>query len=85
MAWTYSDWPVKSTAALQLSQLNLHIQEVADKIGNERSADGYSQGSGSLTTYLSALMTSRERLQATPGVSGTGCTSNIRMSRRGAL
>ena len=64
MAWTYSDWPTKSTAALQLSQLNLHIQEVADKIGNERSADGYSQGSGSLTTYLSALMTSRERLQA---------------------
>jgi hypothetical protein len=85
MAWTYSDWPTKSTSALQLSQLNLHIQEVADKISNERSADGYSQGSSSLTTYLTGLMSSRERLLQTPGVSGTGCSSNIRVTRRGRL
>lgn len=85
MAWTYSDWPTKTTAALQLSQLNLHIQEVSDKIGNERAADGYSQGSSSLATYLSGLMTQRDRLLQTPGVSGTGCSSNIRVTRRGRL
>lgn len=85
MAWTYSDWPTKSTVTLQLSQLNLHIQEVSDKIGNERSADGYSHGSGSLTQYLTTLMSSRDRLQAIPGVSGTGCTSSFRVVRRGQI
>ena len=83
MSWTYSDWPTKSTSALQLTQLNLHIQEVSDKISNERAADGYSQGSSGLATYLQNLMTQRDKLLQTPGVSGTGCTSNLRVVRRG--
>ncbi len=81
MAWTYSDWPTLATPALQLARLNLHIAEVADKVSNETSADGYSRGSSSLAQLLTQLYAERTRLSNTSGASG--CMSRARFVRRG--
>lgn len=80
MAWSYSDWPTLSTTALKLARLNLHIAEVADRIGNERTAGEYSTGSGTLGGYMTTLLAQQARLEAKPG---TSCTSNLRVVRRG--
>lgn len=83
MAWTYSDWTSQTTATARLTRLRLHMTEVADKISNERSGDGVSRGSGSLTQYYDGLRSQAERLESMPGVNGTGSVSNIRIVRRG--
>lgn len=85
MAWTYSDWATKATVALRLERLNLHIQEVSDRIGNEQSGDGYSKGSGSLATLMQNLLAERRNLEATPGATGTGMFSRVRYRRSGAV
>lgn len=80
--WTYSDWTSQSTVAAQLTRLRLHITEVSNKVGNERAADGYSVGSGSLSQYLTLLMAQQDRLEAKPGADGKTNVSNIRLNRR---
>ncbi|HRI52472.1 MAG TPA: hypothetical protein PLW65_20045 [Pseudomonadota bacterium] len=63
MAWTYSDWAQQTTPALRLARLNLHIEEVTDKIGNEISGDGYAKGSNALTTLLDKLYARQSELE----------------------
>lgn len=83
MAWTYADWPSQSTVALRLTRLRLHMAEVANKIGNEQSGDGYSKGSGSLSQYYQGLVNQAQRMESMPGSSGGGAVSNLRIVRRG--
>lgn len=80
MAWTYSDWRSQSTAAQQLARLNLHMQEVSDKIGAEVGASGYQRSSHALTNYLELLETQRVGLSSAAATGGgvafgrfTGC------------
>lgn len=63
MAWLYADWAQQPTAVLRLSRLNMHIAEVADKIGNEIGGDGYSKGSSALTQYLDRLYDRQKELE----------------------
>jgi hypothetical protein len=83
MSWTYADGPSQSTVPLRLTRLRLHMAEVANQIGNERSGDGYSKGSGSLAQYYQGLVNQAQRLESMPGASGGGAVSNLRIVRRG--
>jgi hypothetical protein len=85
MAWTYADWPSQSTPALRLTRLRLHMAEVANEIGKERSGDGYSRGSGSVTQYYAGLQSQLTRLESMPGSNGGGAVSNLRIVRRGRM
>lgn len=63
MAWTYSDWPTLSTAAARLTRLNLHIQEVSDRVAEEVAGDGKSMSSNAIQNYLDTLMPQRKDLE----------------------
>ena len=69
MAWTYSDWITykRSAPAAALSRLQLHIQEVSDKIGREVSADGKAVSSSALTQYLDRISAQEAELLAALG------------------
>lgn len=79
MAWTYADWPSQTTPALRLTRLNLHITEVTQKIGNEIGGDGYSKGSGSLTTYLNGLMARQAELEKRVERTASGGAIQVQM------
>lgn len=63
MAWTYANWPSQSTPALRLTRLNLHIEEVSQKVQQELGADGKSRGSSSVQNYLDTLFAERDKLE----------------------
>lgn len=72
MAWTYSDWAQQGTRAAQISRLQLHMQEVADKIDVNLSAGGSSKSSSHLQTYYDRLERQIDRLRARRGRFATG-------------
>lgn len=82
MSWTYSDWRSQSTKALRLARLRLHMTEVSDKIDNEVSGHGFTEGSGSVTQYLDKLQVQCDRLEASIGESGNAVMSRVRIDRR---
>lgn len=61
MAWTYSDWITLSGSA-QRSQLALHIQEVADRVSESRSKEGFSTNTQPVLDYLKHLQSELKRL-----------------------
>lgn len=69
-AWTYSDWITLTTAAAQLTRINLHIQEVSDKIQADVAAHGYSRQSHPLNDYLKGLMAERKSLLKASAIGG---------------
>lgn len=79
MAWSYADWRSQATAALRLARLNLHMAEVAQKIGNERGGDGYSVGSGSLAAYLRQLEDRQAELEKRVERTANGGAIQVRM------
>ena len=57
-SWTYSDWITYDVgAALRLSRLRLHIQEVSDALADPASAAGQGQSASKrdTTAYLARL------------------------------
>jgi hypothetical protein len=84
MAWTYSDWPSQTTRAARLTRLRLHVAEVANDIGTEKSGHGYSEGSGSVVQYHASLTEQLQRLESTVVETGSGnpVLSRVRIDRR---
>ena len=60
--WTYGDWRSQTTAADRLARLNLHLQEVSNRIGQERDAGDLSVSSHALGRYITLLEEQREKL-----------------------
>ena len=85
MSWTYADWPSQTTPAARLTRLRLHLAEVSNQIAAERSGDGYSRWSGSVTQYYAELQRQVTRLESMPGSDGGGAVSNLRVVRRGRM
>lgn len=79
MIWTYADWPSQATPALKLARLNLHIAEVAQKIGPELGGDGYTKGSGSLAAYHRELMARQGELEKRVERTASGGAIQVQM------
>ena len=62
--WMYSDWRRESSTQEQLDRLNLHIEEVTDRLGTEKSAMGMSSSSYVLERYLANLDEQADKLEA---------------------
>lgn len=78
MAWTYSDWITLTDASAQLTRLNLHIQEVSDKLSSaDVTADGKSASRSTQQQYLDGLLRRRD------GLIAYGSGSNTSFARRG--
>ena len=61
MAWTYSDYVTMSGRA-RLARLQLHIQEVSDKITENYQIAGRSKDVNPLEKYLEKLQTQEDQL-----------------------
>ena len=77
--YAYSDWITLSDPAARLARLQLHIQEVTDKMDNERGSDGQNEGSSSLGQYLDRLLQKEESLGA--AVNRGSPVSRVRLDR----
>jgi len=64
MAWTYSDYVTMSGTARR-TRLALHIQEVSDRISENRSFEGMSTNTSPLNEYLKQLLAEHKRLGGT--------------------
>lgn len=53
--YLYSDWITINDKASRLARLRLHIQEIEDKLDNERGSDGQNEGSSSIQQRLHDL------------------------------
>lgn len=76
MAWTYSDYVTMSGRA-RLARLQLHIQEVSDKITENYSIQGRSKQVDPLQKYLENLMSQEDQL----GGAGPRAESRSRVLR----
>lgn len=79
--WTYSDWRSQATAALRLSRLNLHLQELTDAVGREISGDGKSKSENNIARMIEILEKERDTLQTRVDRTGTGVVSQVRIRR----
>lgn len=61
MAWTYSDW-VTLSGTTRLSRLQLHIQEVSNKLTENYSIAGRSKQVDPLQKYLETLQARESQL-----------------------
>lgn len=66
MAWTYSDWITLSGSA-QRARLALHLQEVADRVSESRSKEGFSTNTQPILDYLKHLQAEHRRLGGSGG------------------
>lgn len=79
MAWTYGDWRQQSGRRAQLDRLDLHLQEVADKMSSaDVASDGHSASRGTQQRYYETLLEERARL-----VKELGAVVGPRLARRG--
>lgn len=83
MAYSYSNWRSEATVAAQIAALKLHMQEVAERIGNEVTGEGFSRGSASLVQYNGQLQAELERLERSPGNRASGGVSRVRLTGPG--
>lgn len=81
MAYAYSDWASKATAAEQLAALKLHHAEVTLQTGPNVSADGQSVDRASLLQRLTDLEAEIERRESSNGSIAGGGFMKIRRSR----
>jgi hypothetical protein len=84
MAYTYADWDTQATLALKLSRLRLHMQEVAQLIGQELGADGKNRGSFAVRQYYELLMREKQELEkrverTTASDGASGMFSQVRL------
>ena len=79
MAWNYATWNTQSTAALQLSNLELHISEVAQAISASVTADGKSVDTETLRSYLADLRMERTRVEKLVAAAGGSNRAYARM------
>lgn len=71
MAWSYSDYVTLDYGAARLSQLRLHMQEVADKLSAEMGTSSKNYSTNAIQSYLTSLRKAeREEMALCKAASG---------------
>lgn len=71
-SWSYSDWITQTDTETRLSRLRLHMREVSDMVGREKSAGDMATSSRELRAYLADLKKEERDLAAMFGAQQAG-------------
>lgn len=81
MAWTYADYGTYKRTAFgtYLTRLELHMQEVRQRIDTEMASDGKLESSHALQRYYDRLADEYRDAEADPRFGNAGGISRVRM------